>query len=75
MADHAGLKFVGFIFATVTLAVMIATVQVVKSHADGRYSLETSDSASSDSATSDSAAADSPTADVPPADTTASISR
>jgi hypothetical protein len=70
MADHAGLKFVGFIFATVTLAVMIATVQVVKSHADGRYSLETSDSA-----TADSAAADSPTADVPPADTTASISR
>jgi hypothetical protein len=40
MADRAGLKVVGFIFATVTLAVMFATVQVVKGHADGRFSLE-----------------------------------
>ncbi len=42
MADRAGLKIVGFIFATVTMAVMFTTVQVVKSHADGRYVLESS---------------------------------
>jgi hypothetical protein len=29
MADRDGLKFVGFIFATVTLAVMLATGMVV----------------------------------------------
>ena len=40
MADRAGLKFVGFIFATVTLAVMLATGMVVKGYADGAYSLE-----------------------------------
>ena len=40
MADRAGLKFVGFIFATVTLAVMFTTVQVVKSQADGHYTLD-----------------------------------
>ena len=40
MADRAGLKFVGFIFATVTLAVMLATGMVVKGYADGVYSLE-----------------------------------
>ena len=40
MADRTGLKIVGFIFATVTLAVMLTTVQVVKSHADGRYTLD-----------------------------------
>ncbi|MGO4711521.1 hypothetical protein [Bradyrhizobium sp. 2TAF24] len=40
MADRAGLKIVGFIFATVTLAVMFTTVQVVKGQADGRYQLE-----------------------------------
>jgi hypothetical protein len=40
MADRAGLKIVGFIFATVTLAVMLMTVQVVKSHADGRYTFD-----------------------------------
>ncbi|WP_315835121.1 hypothetical protein [Bradyrhizobium prioriisuperbiae] len=40
MADRAGLKFVGFVFATVTLAVMFATVQVVKSQADGHYTLD-----------------------------------
>jgi hypothetical protein len=45
MADRAGLKVVGFIFATVTLAVMLTTVQVVKSHADGHYSLDGSSSA------------------------------
>ena len=40
MADGNGLKFVGFIFATVTLAVMLATAMVVKGYADGAYSLE-----------------------------------
>lgn len=34
MADRAGLKLVGFIFATVTLAVMLTSVQVVKSQAE-----------------------------------------
>jgi hypothetical protein len=38
MADRRGLKFVGFIFATVTLAVMLTTVMVVKGNADGAYS-------------------------------------
>ena len=40
MADRNGLRFVGFIFATVTLAVMLATGMVVKGYADGAYSLE-----------------------------------
>ncbi len=40
MADRRGLKFVGFIFATVTLAVMLATGMVVKGYADGAYSLD-----------------------------------
>jgi hypothetical protein len=40
MVDRDGLKFVGFIFATVTLAVMLATGMVVKGYADGVYSLE-----------------------------------
>jgi hypothetical protein len=40
MADRSGLKFVGFIFATVTLAVMLTTVMVVKGNADGAYSLD-----------------------------------
>ena len=44
MADRAGLKFVGFIFATVTLAVMLATGMVVKGYADGAYSLEATSS-------------------------------
>jgi hypothetical protein len=38
MADRSGLKLVGFIFATVTLAVMLATGMVVKGYADGAYS-------------------------------------
>jgi hypothetical protein len=41
MADRNGLRFVGFIFATVTVAVMLATGMVVKGYADGAYSLET----------------------------------
>jgi hypothetical protein len=40
MADRSGLKLVGFIFATVTLAVMLVTGVVVTSHANGAYSLE-----------------------------------
>ena len=40
MADRAGLKFVGFIYATITVAVMLATGMVVKGYADGAYSLE-----------------------------------
>ena len=40
MADRSGLKFVGFIFATVTLAVMLTTGMVVKGYADGAYTLE-----------------------------------
>jgi len=40
MADRSGLKFVGFIFATVTVAVMLATGMVVKGYADGGYSLD-----------------------------------
>jgi hypothetical protein len=40
MADRDGLRFVGFIFATVTLTVMLATGMVVKGYADGAYSLE-----------------------------------
>ena len=40
MVDRGGLKLVGFIFASVTLAVMLATAMVVKGYADGSYSLE-----------------------------------
>lgn len=40
MADRAGLKFVGFIFASVTLAVMLTAGMVVKGHADSTYSLD-----------------------------------
>ena len=40
MADRRGLKLLGFIFATVTLAVMFATGMVVKGYGDGAYSLE-----------------------------------
>lgn len=40
MADRSGLKFVGFVFATVTLAVMLTTGMVVKGYADGLYTLE-----------------------------------
>jgi hypothetical protein len=40
MADRNGLKFVGLLFASVTMAVMLTTAFVVKGHADGRYTLE-----------------------------------
>jgi hypothetical protein len=46
MADRTGLKFVGFIFATVTLAVMLATGMVVKGYADGAYTLDSASMAS-----------------------------
>jgi hypothetical protein len=38
MADRDGLRFVGFIFATVTLVVMLTAALVVRGHADGAYS-------------------------------------
>jgi hypothetical protein len=40
MADRSGLRLLGFIFATVTLAVMLTTGVVVKGYADGAYTLE-----------------------------------
>ena len=46
MADRNGLRFVGFIFATVTVSVMLATGMVVKGYADGAYSFEGSTIAS-----------------------------
>jgi hypothetical protein len=42
MADRAGLKIVGLLFATVTLSVMLTAAFVVKGHADGRYTLDSS---------------------------------
>ena len=40
MADRSGLRLVGFIFASVTLTVMLITTMVVKGYSDGVYSLE-----------------------------------
>jgi hypothetical protein len=40
MADRNGLKLVGFVFASVTLAVMLVTGVVVTSYAQGAYSLD-----------------------------------
>jgi hypothetical protein len=40
MADRSGLKLVGFIFATVTLAVMLTAATIVKGYADGSFSLD-----------------------------------
>jgi len=40
MADRGGLKLLGFIFATVTVAVMLTAAMVVKGYADGVYQLE-----------------------------------
>ena len=42
MADRNGLKVVGLLFASITLAVMLTTALGVKGHADGQYSLEAS---------------------------------
>ena len=35
MANRSGLRLVGFIFASVTLAVMLTTTMVVKGYSDG----------------------------------------
>jgi hypothetical protein len=40
MADRSGLKLVGFIFASITIAVMATTTVVVKGYADGVYALD-----------------------------------
>jgi len=40
MADRSGLKLVGFVFASITLAVMLTAATVVKTYADGGYSVE-----------------------------------
>lgn len=40
MADRSGLKLVGFIFATVTVAVMLTAAMVVSSYADSGYTIE-----------------------------------
>jgi hypothetical protein len=40
MADRSGLKLVGLIFASVTIAVMLATTIVVKDYTDGLYAPE-----------------------------------
>ena len=40
MADRSGLRLVGFIFASVTFAVMLTAAMVVKGYSDGVYSLE-----------------------------------
>ena len=45
MADRSHLKLVGFIFATVTLCVMLTTAMVVRGYADGGYTLESASSA------------------------------
>ena len=40
MADRRGLRLVGFIFATVTVAVMLTAAMVVRGSANGAYRLE-----------------------------------
>jgi hypothetical protein len=50
MADRGGLKLVGFIFATVTVAVMLASGMVVKGYADGAYTLDSAAAYTLDSA-------------------------
>jgi hypothetical protein len=40
MVDPSGLRLVGFIFASVTFAVMLTTTMVVKGYSDGVFSLE-----------------------------------
>lgn len=40
MADRNGLKFLGLLFASVTLSVMLTTAFVVKGYADGHYSMD-----------------------------------
>lgn len=43
MADRTGLKFVGFVFATITLAVMLTAGMVVNTYADGGYTTDTAE--------------------------------
>ena len=40
MADRRSLGIVGFVFGSVTAAVMLIAVMVVKQHVDGRLTLE-----------------------------------
>lgn len=40
MTDHSGLKFIGFVFASMTFAVMMTAGVMVKGYSDGSYSLE-----------------------------------
>jgi hypothetical protein len=40
MADRSALKLVGFIFATVTVAVMLTAAMVVRGYADGTSRLD-----------------------------------
>ena len=40
MADRNGLRLIGFLFATVTIAVISTTVLIVKGHADADYVIE-----------------------------------
>ena len=42
MADRGALKFVGFIFATATLAVMLVAGMVVQGYAESGYTVEAS---------------------------------
>jgi hypothetical protein len=42
MADRNGLRLIGLLFATVTIAVMSTTVLVVKGHVDANYLIENS---------------------------------
>lgn len=42
MADRVGLKVLGAIFATITVAVMLTTGMVVKGYSDGAFKLESS---------------------------------
>ena len=40
MADRRSLGIVGFVFGSVTAAVMLIAVMVVKQHVDGRHTLD-----------------------------------
>ena len=40
MADRTGLKLVGYIFGSMTIAVMMIAGVMVKSYADGGYPLD-----------------------------------
>jgi hypothetical protein len=41
MADRTGLKLVGFVFGSMTVAVMMIAGVMVKAYADGSYSFDT----------------------------------